>query len=178
MKVSVFSKEHNNSENFNQMMEDKLKRLDKFFRDEATAKVTLSNTRGIKKVEVSIPHSGITVRAEHSSDDYYKSMDEVVEKLEGQLRKYKTRMDNKRSGKSIRHIGNENLDDYQKEDKDEEIGLITKVKKFPLKPMDEEEAILQMEMLGHNFFVFKFQNGKTGVIYKRKDGHYGLIEEE
>lgn len=179
MKAKIYSKEHATSQSFQAMVEEKLSKLDKYFHKETEAKVTLSNVKGNKKLEVTIPHQGIAVRAESTSDDYYKSLDEVMEKLYSQLRKYKTRMEKRSKGESIKYINNEvekeeGFDEFE----DDNLGKITKFKKFPLKPMDEEEAVLQMEMLGHNFFVFKFQDGKTGVVYKRKDGHYGLIEEE
>ncbi len=178
MKVRIFSREHDLSDSFNTMVEEKLSRLDKFLHEDAEAKVTLSNIRGMKKIEVLIPHNGVYVRAEDATDDYYKTLDRVSEKLEGQLRKYKTRMERKKKGESIKYSGIEEDYDVEAVPRTDTYPSITKVKKFPLKPMDEEEAVLQMEMLGHSFYVFKFMNGKTGAVYRREDGNYGLIEEE
>jgi putative sigma-54 modulation protein len=163
----------------------KLGRLEKYFDGpEAQANVVLSVIKDEHRVEVTIPYPGLLVRAEESSDDMYASVDLVVEKLERQIRKYKTRVNRKpRQDASFRTMkefatdspvsATATLDDEEGDIK------IVRTKRFNLKPMDAEEAILQMDLLGHNFFVFTNANtNQVNVIYKRKDGRYGLIEPE
>jgi putative sigma-54 modulation protein len=155
-------------------VDKKMSRLDKYFQNEMMATVTLNVEKLRQIVEVTIPISGTIVRAEESTDDMYTSIDKVIDVLERQIRRHKEKLkDKKHTRETIRF---ENIADLPVDDVEEE-GKVVKVKRFPLKPMDEEEAILQMELLRHAFFVFR--NGETGevnVVYKRKDGHYGLIE--
>lgn len=156
------------------IVEKKMSRLDKYFQEDATATVTLNVEKLRQIVEVTIPISGNIIRAEETTDDMYTSIDRVIDVLERQVRRHKEKLkDRKHTKETIRF---ENVVDLPADDAEEE-GKIVKFKKFPLKPMDEEEAILQMELIGHAFYVFR--NGETGdvnVVYKRKDGHYGLIE--
>ncbi|HON86886.1 MAG TPA: ribosome-associated translation inhibitor RaiA, partial [Bacillota bacterium] len=131
--------------------------------------VMFSTQRGKYVVEVTLPLNGMILRAEESAQDAFASVDLVVEKLERQLDKYKTRL-LKRDKQEPR------LSEHEEEP---ETGRIVKVKRFAMKPMMPEEAAMQMELLGHDFFVFS--NGETGlvnVIYRRKDGNFGLIEPE
>lgn len=155
-------------------IDKKMSRLDKYFQKEMDATVTLNVEKLRQIVEVTIPFSGSIVRAEETSEDMYASIDKAIDVLERQIRKHKEKLKNKKhTDETIRF---ENITSLPADDVEEE-GKVVKVKKFPIKPMDEEEAILQMELLGHAFFVF--ENGETGdtnVVYKRKDGHYGLIE--
>ncbi len=168
----------------------KVGRLAKYFEGEAPNEghVTLSVEKDEHKVEVTIPFPGVFVRAEESSDDMYASVDLVMEKLERQIRKYKTKVNRKfRYDGSLRAQFMEGVSQAdqvsatleQEQDQKEEIGEIVRFKRFSLKPMDTEEAILQMELLGHNFFVFtNAATNQVNVIYKRRDGKYGLIEPE
>lgn len=167
--------------------EKKLSRLEKYFDTPpaAEAHVLLDVQKDGHKVEVTIPFPGLLLRAEESSQDMYASVDLVVEKLERQIRKFKTKMNRKsRQDASLRTLIKE--DAFEKTDMptlvadDEDQGFeIVRTKRFNLKPMDPEEAILQMDMLGHNFFVFSNAGtDQVNVIYKRKDGKYGLIEPE
>lgn len=166
-------------------IEKKLSRLQRYFEDLSPKEghVTLSVERDEHKVEVTLPYPGVFVRAEESSEDMYASVDLVVEKLERQIRKYKTKVNRKfRYDGSLRtQLKEEALQAQQesatKEEQEEDIHQIARVKRFSLKPMDSEEAILQMNLLGHNFFVFlNAVTNQVNVIYKRKDGRYGLIE--
>ncbi len=151
----------------------KLARLDKYFRDDAEATVTLNVQKNSQIVEVTIPLKGSIIRAEESSDDMYASLDKVIDVLERQLRKHKEKMQSKKSMDTIRF---ENVETLPEEERGEEKKIV-KVKRFPIKPMGEEEAILQMELIGHAFFVFEnAETGDANVVYKRKDGQYGLIE--
>ncbi|MFB0918121.1 MAG: ribosome-associated translation inhibitor RaiA [Clostridiaceae bacterium] len=179
MKVSVFYKDGKSTEALDKMVNDKLSKLDRFFRTEVEAKATLSVVGRDHRIEVLIPFNGLMLRGDEKSDDMYKSIDRVVEKLERQLRKYKTRIEKRHTKESVR-FPEFNNEAFHKED---DVAMdfepkIVKSKKFSIKPMTEEEAILQMELLGHNFFVFETIDGMTSVIYKRKDGNYGIIEKE
>ena len=155
-------------------VESKLGKLDKYFGDtsEMCANVVVS-TKGIsQRVEVTIPIKKIILRAEESNKDLYAAIDLVSEKLERQIRKNKTRIKN-RSGKEII----ETFVDFEINEEEEIENTIVKRKVIDSKPMNEEEAILQMNLLGHDFFIFKnVDTDNVAVIYKRKDSDYGLIE--
>jgi putative sigma-54 modulation protein len=164
-------------------VEKKISRLEKYFDTppSADAHIALSVIRDDHKVEVTIPFPGVLVRAEEKSADMYASIDLVVEKLERQIRKYKTKINRKpRQEGSLRSqlYENGNTPATSVEDEEEPIEVV-RTKRFQLKPMDVEEAIMQMEMLGHNFFVFtNADTDEINVVYRRKDGRYGLIEPE
>ncbi|MDR6225570.1 ribosome hibernation-promoting factor, HPF/YfiA family [Desmospora profundinema] len=168
-------------------VEKKLSRLEKYFdttTNKTEAHVALSvHNKDHHKVEVTVPFPGVLVRAEESTTDMYASIDNVVEKLERQIRKYKTKVNRKfRQDGTIRSLENgaapataERVADAEE---DEEFQIV-RTKRFNLKPMDTEEAILQMDLLGHNFYVFSnASTDQVSVVYKRKDGRYGLIEPE
>ena len=156
-----------------EVTEKKLSKLEKFFQEVIEGTVTFSTQKNNKTIEVTIDIPGTIIRAEETSDDMYASIDRAVDVLERQMRKYKTRLMKKyKEGQTIRF---ENVIPLQEDEDDRP--KIVKTKKFTLKPMNYEEAVLKMELLRHNFFVFR--NGETddiSVIYKRKDGNYGLIE--
>src|SRR5699024_4637663 len=130
--------------------------------------------RNLKTIEITINLPRTILRAEESSDDMYASIDKAVDVLERQIRKYKTRLQKKyQDNQTIRF---ENVMPLQ-EEKDDGKPKIVRRKRFNLKPMYNEEAILQMELLGHNFFVYiDAETDMVNIIYKRKDGDYGLIE--
>lgn len=161
--------------------EKKLSRLEKYFDPSVTSEVnvTLSVTKGVHNVEVTIPLSGLFLRAEEKSEDMYASIDLVVDKLERQIRKHKTKINRRtRQGSGAKAVFQEtNTNAVTVLDEEEEFEIV-RTKQFTFKPMDLEEAILQMNMLGHNFFVFKnTENKAVNVVYKRNDGKYGLIEQ-
>lgn len=167
-------------------IERKLSKLERYFDNSAKveAHVSLNVLKDEHKVEVTIPFPGLLVRAEELSEDMYASVDLVVEKLERQIRKYKTRVNRRsRQDTGSRNIIKENASNknipvatVDEEDDDYEI---VRIKRFNLKPMDTEEAILQMELLGHNFFVYtNAVTDQVNVVYRRKDGKVGLIEPE
>ena len=151
---------------------EKLGKLEKYFRPDTTAHVTMSVTKSRQKVEVTIPVKGSIIRAEQTSDDMYVSIDLVEEIIERQVRKYKARF--KKSGSSA------SFDPGFLEEAAEDPGVqVVKTKKFAIKPMDVEEACVQMELLNHNFFVFRnAETDEVNVVYKRKGDTYGLIEPE
>ena len=172
MKVTVIGKNINVTPALKEMVEKKISKLDRYFSPDVEARATLTVQRNNQIFEVTIPFNGVILRCEESTDDMYKSIDLVENKLERQIRKQKTKLQ-RRSNESLR-FGN--FDEVASEEDDNE-GEIVKVKRFNIKPMSAEEAILQMELVEHNFFVFKdCDTENINVIYKRKDGNYGLLE--
>ncbi len=155
---------------------EKLERLSKYVKDSDVNANLLFKINGIKqKLEVTIPLKNFILRVEEVGDDFYAVVDTAVDKLERQIRKNKTRLENKQVKSRI------DFDFMSFDEKDEEnANKIVRRKQVELKPMDEEEAILQMELLGHDFYVFKNidKDGKISVLYRRKNNDYGLIEEE
>lgn len=162
--------------------EKKISKLQRYFESPLTndVNVTLSVNRGLHTVEVTIPLPGVMLRAEEKSADMYASIDLVVDKLERQIRKHKTKVNRRLRKAGVRNLFKENMDNgaaaVQVEEAEEELELV-RTKQFTLKPMDVEEAILQMNLLGHNFFVFaNADTDDVNVVYVRDDGKYGLIE--
>lgn len=152
---------------------NKLEKFGKYFKEDTEAQATLSVEKNRQIIEVTIPINGAILRAEEATDDMYASVDKVLDKLNRQIQKYKTKLEKRYHGHNT--IRFEYIPDIEHHEKPE--NKIVKTKRFSIKPMDPEEAVLQMELLGHNFFVFT--NGETdevNVVYKRKDGNYGLIE--
>lgn len=136
-------------------------------------------------IEVTIPMQGLLLRAEEAQVDMYTAIDSVIEKLERQIRKFKTKVNRKNRQKVMRGydqiaVGADPMPYYVDEDVVVESDFdVVRRKRFNFKPMDVDEAIMQMDMLGHDFFVFANSvSGETSVIYRRKDGKYGLIEKE
>ncbi len=155
-------------------VEDKIGKLEKYFTPDTEVHVTLSVEKDRQKIEVTIPVKGSIIRSEQVSSDMYVSIDLVQEIIERQLKKYKTKLvDKKQDAVSFSKMFVEN--DYME---DEEIKIV-RTKKFDIKPMYPEDACIQMELLGHNFYVFNnAESGEVAVVYKRKGDTYGLIEPE
>lgn len=176
MKIKITGKNMDITDALKEITFKKIGKLDKYFQEDVDTNVTFSVEKNRQIIEVTINLPGTILRAEEYSDDMYNSIDKAVDVLEGQIRKYKTKLQKRyQNGETIRF---ENIEPMPKP-KEEDIPKLVKVKRFAMKPMDAEEAILQMELLRHNFFVF--MNGETeevNVVYKRKDGNYGLIEPE
>ena len=176
MKIKITGKNMDITDALKEITFKKIGRLDKYFQGDVDTNVTFSVEKNRQIIEVTINLPGTILRAEEYSDDMYTSIDKAVDVLERQIRKYKTKLQKRyKNGETIRF---ENIEPMPKP-KEEDIPKLVKVKRFAMKPMDAEEAILQMELLRHNFFVF--MNGETdevNVVYKRKDGNYGLIEPE
>ena len=154
--------------------EDKLGKLERYFTPDTEVVVTLSVEKERQKIEVTIPVKGNIIRSEQVSNDMYVSIDLVEEVIERQLRKYKNKIVDKQQ--SAANFQKAYLDkDYEE---DEEVKII-RTKKFDIKPMYPEDACVQMELLGHNFFVFcNAETDQVNVVYKRKGNTYGLIEPE
>ena len=156
-------------------VEDKIGKLDRYFTPDTEVNVTMSVQRERQNIEVTIPIKGSIIRAEESSSDMYVSIDLVEEVIERQILKYKKKLiDRKQSSPSF-------SDSFLQEETpitEDEIKIV-KTKKFAVKPMDPEEACLQMELLGHSFYVFlNSESDQVCVVYRRKGGTYGLIEPE
>ena len=153
--------------------ETKLGKLEKYFKDDDITANVLAKVRGKSQiVEVTIPTSKFILRSEEENEDLYAAIDLVSDKLERQIRKNKTRLN-----RNIKDSVKEFNFDFDIKDEEESKEKIVKRKNIEMKPMDEEEAILEMELLGHSFFVYKdMDTNKICVLYKRKDGDYGLIE--
>lgn len=155
-------------------VEDKIGKLEKYFNPDTEAHVTLSVEKERQKIEVTIPVKGSIIRSEQVSNDMYVSIDLVEEIIERQLKKYKSKIvDKQQNASSFSKAFVEN--DYME---DEEVKIV-RTKKFDIKPMYPEDACIQMELLGHNFFVFcNAETDQVNVVYKRKGNTYGLIEPE
>lgn len=172
MKLNLVGKNVELTDGIKEQANIKFAKLDKYFDEEVEARVVFSTQKINQTVEVTIRIPGTILRAEESTTDLYASMDKAVDSLARQIRKYKTRLKN-RYQNAAQTIRFENIE----EEKEDEVGKIVRRKKFDLVPMHEEEAILQMELLNHNFFVFL--NADTEgieVLYKRKDKNYGVIQ--
>ncbi len=155
-------------------IEDKLGKLERYFQPETEVIVTLSVQRERQKIEVTIPVKGNIIRAEESSTDMYVSIDLVEEIIERQIKKYRKKLiDKKQSAQAFSDLF------LNEESVGEETIEIVKSKRFAVKPMDPEEACVQMELLGHSFYVFlNAQTEQVNVVYKRRGNTYGLIEPE
>ena len=155
-------------------VEEKIGKLDKYFNPDTEVHVTLSVEKERQKIEVTIPVKGSIIRSEQVSNDMYVSIDLVEEIIERQLKKYKNKIVDKQQEST--NFQKAYLDkDYEE---DEEVKII-RTKKFGIKPMYPEDACVQMELLGHNFFVFfNAETEQVNVVYKRKGNTYGLIEPE
>ena len=176
MRMNYTGKNVEVTEALRDVTEKKLTKLDKYFQKDIEGNVTFSTQKNRKIIEVTINLPGTIIRAEESSDDMYASIDKAVDVLERQVRKHKTRL--QKRYKNTETIRFENVMPLAVEEDSDKPKLV-KTKKFTLKPMSSEEAILQMELLRHNFFVYlDGDSDEVGVVYKRKDGDYGLIEPE
>ena len=155
-------------------VEDKIGKLEKYFTPETEVHVTLSVEKDRQKIEVTIPVKGTVIRSEQISSDMYVSIDLVEEIIERQLKKYKNKLIERQQGSH--YLKPEFMEkDYAEDD---EVKIV-RTKKFDIKPMYAEDACIQMELTGHNFFVFcNAETDQVNVVYKRKGNTYGLIEPE
>ncbi|MCI8498602.1 MAG: ribosome-associated translation inhibitor RaiA [Bacilli bacterium] len=172
MNISIHGDHVKITEAIKEYIEEKLSKLSKFFDENADVDVIVRvRVRGIEQIiEVTVPTKLFTLRAEESNSDLYAAIDLVQKKLEGQLKKNKSKLASRYKDKKGFVIASEDFKIV------EETSLIARRKEIEFKPMDEEEAILQMELTEHDFFVFKNSKEKcVSVVYKRKDGKYGII---
>jgi putative sigma-54 modulation protein len=175
MKINIRGRNMNVTPALQEYVEKRLNRLDKFFNSSLEAQVTLDVIKENHIVEVTISIDGLLLRGEEATADMYASIDLVSDKLERQIHKYKTRINRKLRQKGIKGLNEKYFPAHVEEDEVEPV--VVKTKRFVIKPMPIEEAILQMNLLGHDFFVFNNADTEDmSVLYKRKDGNYGLIE--
>ena len=176
MKYNIRGDKMDVTEAIGNYVETKLDKLNKYFQDDDILANVLLRVRGKNQIiEVTIPTDKFILRSEEEHDDLYAAIDLVTDKLERQIRKNKTRLSKQNLENNMKtfNFDYEMLDD----DESNEDEVVVKRKKIEMKPMDEEEAILEMNLLGHEFFVYKdMDSDKVCVLYKRKDGNYGLIE--
>ena len=174
MRITITGRNIDLTQGLKDAVEEKLSKLEKYFKPDTDVYVTLSVEKERQKIEVTIPVKGSIIRSEQVSNDMYVSIDLVEEVIERQLRKYKNKIvDKHQSGGNFQKAYIEN--DYLE---NEEIKII-RTKKFDIKPMYPEDACVQMELLGHNFYVFcNAETDEVNVVYKRKGNTYGLIEPE
>jgi putative sigma-54 modulation protein len=158
------------------VVEKKISKLEKYFKPQIEAQATLSVEKNRQIIEVSIFFGGVVLRAEEVHDDMYAAVDLVVDSLEGQIRKQKTKLQKKYHDDTLKF---QSIPDLKDNDDDANEPRIVRTKRFAMKPMSAEEAVLQMELVGHNFFVYQdADSSDVNVVYKRKDGNYGLIESQ
>ena len=173
MKYIIRSAKMENTDAIKEYIENKLARLDKYFQDsDEIEAIVLTKVNGKNQtIEVTIPTKHFTLRNEETNEDLYAAIDKIVDKLERQIRKNKEKINKKVNKTLINDFEYDLVDELSEDEK------IVKRKNVELKPIDEDEAIIQMEMLGHSFFVYKDVNtNEVCVLYKRKNGNYGIIE--
>lgn len=174
MKFTILGKNIEVTEGLKTAVQEKIGKLEKYFTPDTEVHVTLSVEKDKQKIEVTIPVKGSIIRSEESSNDMYVSIDLVEEIIERQMKKYKSKLIAREQGAGI--LKQEFVDEIDEEE--EEIQIV-RSKRFGIKPMFPEDACVEMELLGHDFFVFKnAETGEVNVVYKRKGKTYGLIEPE
>ena len=174
MKFTIIGRKLNVTDKVRDYVEKKLGKLDKFFKDESEARVVLGTIKDNEYIEASIYAGGMIYRAEASDREILAAIDKIVDLIERQIRKNKTKMSKKNVRSKVVEI---NVDFDFEEKEEENSSKIVKRKVLEMKPMSEEEAILQMNLLDHEFFVFEDdKEGNLCILYKRKDGDYGPIE--
>lgn len=175
MRTVITGRKVNLKDNFKELAEKKLSKFDKLFDGEALATVTVTVEKNRQTVEVTIHYEGMVYRAESTTLEMNEALDKVMEALSRQFRKHKTKL--------AKRFRKDSLEDYlplqsagDEEDFEEEKYKIVRIKNFAIKPLDVEEAILQMNMIGHQFYMFRNQtNGEINVVYRRHNGDYGLL---
>lgn len=176
MKITLRGKNIEITEAIEEKVSEKLSKLDKYFivSENVEAKVLVRTYPYGQKIEVTIPTEYVLLRAEVVDQDLYNAIDLVIDKLEGQIRKYKTRL-NRKSKDNKLAFNLASIEPLEEEEED----VLVKTKTITPKPMDMEEAILQMELIGHSFFVYRdTETDAISIVYRRNDGDYGLIETE
>ncbi len=171
MKVKITGRKCTLRPSFTERTEAKLSKMDKFFESDAKADVTVTSERSLMRVEITIRYNGMVFRAEDASEDPNEAVDRLMDVLLRQIRKNKTRLEKRLRVHAFDDVPADSPEGYEEE------FHIVKSKSFPVKPLDVEEAILQMNLIGHQFYMFR--NGETGeinVVYRRRDGDYGLLE--
>ena len=173
MKVIVAGRKIDMTEDIRKETEKRLSKLSRFFGDDEMANVTYTALKNQAQVEVTIFHGNMIYRGEEAAADKYAALDRACDIIERQIRKNKTRLE-----KKLKQSAFDSLPLIEKDEEEQEFKIV-KTKKYHIKPMSPEEAILQMNLIGHTFFLFKnSETEENNIVYKRKDGYYGLIETE
>ena len=176
MKITITSRKVTLKNNFKERVEKKLSKFNRIFGDDDLANVTVTLEKNRQTVEVTIKHNGMVYRAENTASEMNDALDTVVDILSRQIRKNKTRLEKKIKSQSLYDYLSEEQFSEPEEESDYKV---LKSKQFPVKPMEVEEAILQMNLIGHQFYMFRnFDTNEINVVYKRKNGSYGLLEPE
>ena len=172
MKINIIGRQLNVYDDTKAMIEEKLSKLDRYFGEEGSATVTLTHKRNLSTLEITIKASNTLFRSEVDADSFRDALDKSIDNIERQIRKNKTRLQKRlREGAFTPEAVPTAMDEVQDDGE-----FTIRVKKFEFSPMSVEEAIMQMNLLGHEFFVFNdAETEDTCVVYKRKDGNYGLI---
>ncbi len=170
MKIRIITKKFTLTDDVREWVGKKLKKLDKFFPEDTEATVALSSTKLGERVELTIYRNGSIFRSEIADKDYKCALDTAIENIERQIRKNRTRLEKKI------HVKKEVFAEAEAAEAEEELA-VAKVKRFEMQAMTVEEAILQMNLLQHNFYMFlNIESGRYNVVYKRDDNQYGVIE--
>ena len=178
MKITITGRNLELTDSIKAAVEKKLSKLSKYFASETEVMVTLSVEKERQKVEVTIPTKGHIIRTEQVSDDLYVSIDLAEEVIERQLKKYRKKLIDRQQN-AIQSFNREYLEAQEEDDEPEEAVRIVRTKRFGMKPMYPEDACIQMELTGHDFFVFRnAETDEVNVVYRRKGHTYGLIEPE
>lgn len=178
IRITISGKNLEITEALRGYVEKKVSKLEKYLNDNqtASAEVMLRTQRGQHIAEVTMNLSGVLLRGEGKTGDMYTSIDGAVDRIERQFNKYRTKLGRRAQGPKL---GEFQAPAPDKDDAELPSPKIVRTKRFALKPMDVEEAVMQMELLGHDFFVFRdSDSGEVSVVYKRRDGNYGLIESQ
>ena len=172
MRITITGKNLTVTEDLKNRIEKKLGKMDRYFRQEVDATVRLTQEKNLRYIaEITITVGGIMLRAEETSDDIIKSADRAVDKIERQIRRHRTKLEQRLHEEVV--IQAEETENSVEEESQE----LVRVKRFEMKPMTVEDAILQMDMLGHSFFLFQnSETGITSVVYRRNDGNIGMLE--
>ena len=172
MRITITPKNLTVTEDLKNRIEKKLGKMDRYFRQEVDATVRLTQEKNLRYIaEITITVGGIMLRAEETSDDIIKSADRAVDKIERQIRRHRTKLEKRLHEEVV--IQAEETENSVEEESQE----LVRVKRFEMKPMTVEDAILQMDMLGHSFFLFQnSETGITSVVYRRNDGNIGMLE--
>lgn len=175
MDINIIDLNANLNDSFKQLAEKKINRFERIFGENTAANIKVKAEKSSEKVEITIKHNGIVYRTESESDDKNKALDITLDLLARKIDKHKTKIE-----KSFRTAIPENFSDFIPEKGTEKnLYSVTRSKTFPVKPMSVEEAILQMNLVGHRFFMFRNQDtNEINVVYKRKNETYGLLEPE
>ncbi|MBO7187468.1 MAG: ribosome-associated translation inhibitor RaiA [Clostridia bacterium] len=175
MRIELNERNYQASEHLKRILDQKLSKLDKYFDEDANAKVVLKKEGSTLVTEVMLSYAGKLIRAEVASDNFYENIDKVLPKLEGQIRKHRTKFDKHSKNTAYKESALYAVNDLPSEKQSK----IVKEKKFKVTPLTDDEAVVEMELLGHDFFVYKdIKTLAVKVVYLRNDGEYGIISTE